>query len=55
MPEAVEGECEEVIQRIGQLEDMKIEWQQRKVLEHYVHCAPPDLFGVETVGSRHFY
>lgn len=49
MPVAVEGDSEEVFQRIGKLEDMKIEWQQRKMLEHYVHIAPPDLFGVDTV------
>ena len=26
-----------------------IEWQQRRTLEHYVHQAPPEMFGVETV------
>lgn len=50
MPEAVEGDSEEAMQRIGLLEDMRVEWQQRQILEHYVHQAPPELFGVETVG-----
>ena len=45
----MEGECEEVMGRMGVLEDMRAEWHQRKTLEHYVHRAPPELFGVETV------
>jgi hypothetical protein len=49
VPETVEGDSEEAIQRMGLLEDMRVEWQQRKILEHYVHHAPPELFGVETV------
>ena len=49
VPEAVEGDSEEAIQRMGLLEDMRMEWQQRKMLERHVHHAPPELFGVETV------
>ena len=45
----VEGDSEEVMGRMGQLEDMRAEWHQRKTMEHYVHRAPPELFGVETV------
>ncbi|CAI8035271.1 Nephrocystin-3 [Geodia barretti] len=48
----VEGDSEEVMGRMGQLEDMRAEWHQRKTLEHYVHRAPPELFGVETVYDR---
>ena len=49
VPEAVEGDSEEAIQTMSLLEDMRMEWQQRKMLEHHVHHAPPELFGVETV------
>ena len=49
MPACVEGDSEEMMERIGQLEDMRVEWQQRRVLEHNVRSAPPELFGVETV------
>ena len=47
----VEGDSEEVMERMGQLEDMRAEWHQRKTLEHYIHRAPPELFGVETVSG----
>ena len=40
----------QVMQRMGVLEDMRREWQQRRILEHYVQQAPPELFGVQTVG-----
>ena len=41
------------MQRISLLEDMRVECQQRQILEHYVHQAPPELFGVEMVGSTY--
>ena len=51
MSESVEGDSDEVMVRIGQLEDMRAEWQQQKTLEHYVHRAPPKLFGIDTVSG----
>ena len=51
MAGVVEGDSEEVMERMGQLEDMRAEWHQRKTLEHYIHRAPPELFGVETVSE----
>ena len=49
VPVCIEGDSDEMMVRIGQLEDMRVEWQQQKILEHFVHRAPSELFGVETV------
>lgn len=47
--EAVQGDSVKMLERIGLLADMRVEWEQRQILQHYVQQAPPELFGVQTV------
>ena len=47
--EAVQGDSVKMLERIGLLADMRVEWGQRQILQHYIQQAPPELFGVQTV------
>ena len=47
--EAVQGDSDVVCERIGLLEDMRMEWEQVQTLRAFVTEAPSSLFGTDEV------
>ncbi len=47
--EWVGGDSDVVCDRIGLLEDMRMEWEQLQLLESHISDAPPTLVGTEEV------
>lgn len=49
--EAVEGDSDLVLERMGLLEDMRVELEQTQVLGELLQESPPSLFGMDEVRS----